>query len=411
MIKKVKLECGLELILIQDKTTHRTIADLYIKAGGFDNKFYFNNKHYNQPYGIAHFLEHYLLEHSMYGNIMNYFGKEYIGSNGFTSVHKTNYYISTVHDFKKNLFILLDVINKPLFDENIIDNTKQPIISEISKKNDNKYVELYEKVFESVFNNKVYNVNLGSIEDINKMTIQDIEIFYNAFYQPSNQVLFLTGNFDDDIVDDINDYYNNLNKEYIDFKKEEIVEPKEVVNKDISVNTQVKDSLFILSYKVDISSLTPLERNRFDYYIYYIFESNFGSKSELSNYLFQNKYTNFNIRFNYDAEFIKNYAFISLNVLTSKMDDVINLIFKTFNNLKLDEAVFKRWINNRIIDMINRYENIGSITKSYIDNMFLYDLDKSDDIEFLNSLNLGELKEIMNKLDFSNFSIVRNVVE
>ena len=33
------------------------------------------------------------------------------------------------------------------------------------------------------------------------------------------------------------------------------------------------------------------------------------------------------------------------------------------------------------------------------------------DIEFLNSLNLGELKEIMNKLDFSNFSIVRNVVE
>ena len=411
MIKKIKLKNGLELILNQDKTKHRTIADLYIKAGGFDNKFYYDDKYYEQTYGVAHFLEHYLLENSMYGNIMDYYGKEYIGSNGLTSIHKTNYYISTVHDFKDNLIKLLNVINNPIFDEEKIIDTKRPIIAEINRKNDSKYNMLYQKAFENIFENKVFNINLGSVEDINKMTINDIKLFYDAFYQPSNQVLILTGNFDDDIIDTINDFYSSLNKEYKSYKKIDINEKKEMAIKDETIKSSVNNDLFILSFKIDISSLTPLERDKFDYYTNYICESNFGPKSSLSNYFFQNNLTNFDIKFKYDAEFVKNYAVISLEVLTSKTDEVLKLIFKTFNNLSLNEEDFSKWINNQIISMINRYENPGQITRSYIDNMFLYDLEAYDDIEFLKNLNLNELKEMMNKLDLSNYSILRNIVE
>ena len=84
-------------------------------------------------------------------------------------------------------------------------------------------------------------------------------------------------------------------------------------------------------------------------------------------------------------------------------------MFQTFNNLDLNEDHFNKWINNRIINMINRYENIGNITKSYLDNMFLYDLEEYDDIDFLKSLNLSELKDMMNKLDLSNYSVVRHI--
>ena len=409
MIKKLKLDNGLELILNQDKSKHRAIADLYIKVGGVNNKFYYGDKYYVQPYGVAHFLEHYLLEQSMYGNIMNYFGKEYINSNGLTSLHRTNYYISTVHDFKDNLLKLLNVINNPVFSEDKINETKIPISAEINRKKDSKYNKLYEKVFDSIFENKLFNINLGSIEDINNMTIDDIKLFYDTFYQPSNQILVLTGNFDDDIIDTVKDVYNNLNKEYKSFKKVEIIEPKEVVEKDKVVNSIVNNDLFVLSFKIDVTKLTPLEKNKFDYYIGYIYESNFGTKSYLSHYLFKNNLTNFKIEFKYDADYTKDYIIISLEVVTNKIDEVLKLMFQTFNNLDLNEDHFNKWINNRIINMINRYENIGNITKSYLDNMFLYDLEEYDDIDFLKSLNLIELKDMMNKLNLSNYSVVRHI--
>ena len=34
---------------------------------------YLDNKKYSLPHGTAHFLEHYLIEHSIYGNILEIF--------------------------------------------------------------------------------------------------------------------------------------------------------------------------------------------------------------------------------------------------------------------------------------------------------------------------------------------------
>ena len=409
MIKKIKLDNGLELILNQDKSIHRSYADLYVKAGGFDTKFYYDGKYYEQPYGIAHFLEHYLLENSMYGNIVSYFDKEYIRSDGSTGIYDTRYYIDTVHDFKDSLLKLLNTINCPIFDSKKIQGTKQPIIAEINKKNDSKYQKLYAKVFQSVFKNKVFNINLGSINDINSISINDIKLFHDAFYQPSNQILVLTGNFDDNIVDTVKEFYDDLKKEYKSLKKIDIKEPKKVVKKDLIVNSIINSNLLIISFKIDLTQLSPLEKNKLDYYMGYIYEFNFGVKSTLSNYLIDKGLTNFDIRFTYNPSYIKKYAFCSLEVDTDKMDEVLKLLFETIKNLELNEETFNKWINNQIIRLINKYENIGSITANYLDNMFSYDLEQYDDLSFVKSLNLDELKKIISKIDLTNYSIVKHI--
>ena len=100
MIKTIKLDNGLTVILNQDKKKNRTFAYLYINAGGTNTKVYVDNKLTLFPYGVAHFLEHYLIENSIYGDLGDYFDKEYINYNGYTSIHKTTYYLSTVHDFE-----------------------------------------------------------------------------------------------------------------------------------------------------------------------------------------------------------------------------------------------------------------------------------------------------------------------
>ena len=130
-IKDITLSNGLRLLLLQDKNKNRTTGTIYINAGGLNNKYKYDNKNVEQVYGIAHFLEHYLLEKSMYGNIMNYFDNEYISSNGITSNNRTKFYISTVHDFEDNFIKLINVVNNPSFNKDDIEDVKKPILSEI----------------------------------------------------------------------------------------------------------------------------------------------------------------------------------------------------------------------------------------------------------------------------------------
>ena len=114
--KRLTLDNGLEVVLINDNKKNTSSAYLSVNVGGFVKDFKMNGKDYHLKYGIAHFLEHYLLENSIYGNVMQSFGNDYIDSNGFTSPYRTVFYISTVHDFEDNLVKLLNVVNNPLFD-------------------------------------------------------------------------------------------------------------------------------------------------------------------------------------------------------------------------------------------------------------------------------------------------------
>lgn len=411
MIKKIILDNGLTIILNQNKKLHRTIANIYIKAGGFNTKYYIGDKEYKFDYGVAHFLEHYLIEHSKEGNLITYFSNEYIGFNGQTALYTTDYYISTVHDFEHNLVKLLNMVNDPVFDLDSLEETKKPIIAEINRKNDSKAISLNKEVCESFTKQKISNITLGEIATIKNMDIDTLERFHNVFYQPKNQILFLSGNFSDNIVELIEDLYSKYNYENIDYKLDIIDEPKEIVCKEKTVKTDIKEDILILNYKVDMSALTPLEKDKFDYYINYLFDVNYRGKSDLFNYLFNNKLTNFSINAGYDPSSIKNYAILTIQVYTSHFDEVTKLLQDKMNNLKITEKEFKECINRSIISMINRYENTNSITKNYLDNVLLYDLYQADDIEFIKQLSISELDEIMSKLDFSNYSIVRNVAE
>lgn len=105
MMKKSEiytLDNGLKLIFYQDTSKHSVVADLIVKYGGIHNIFIFDGKEYKVEDGIAHFLEHLLIEHSIYGNALINFRENYINTNGVTSIDKTRFYIHTVHDFEEN---------------------------------------------------------------------------------------------------------------------------------------------------------------------------------------------------------------------------------------------------------------------------------------------------------------------
>ena len=140
---KIKLKNGLKIYLLNDNTKHTTYINLIVNYGGLDNTIFINNKKHVFPNGMAHFIEHLVLESSIYGDLMENFGRMGIISNGLTSVNRTQFYIDTVDHIYDGLKVLIKGIHNPIINKDIIENIRKPILEEKRRSLDNKYSNLY----------------------------------------------------------------------------------------------------------------------------------------------------------------------------------------------------------------------------------------------------------------------------
>ena len=403
-VKKIELENGLTLVIIKDPKKNSKGAQLVVNTGGFIKSFNMDGKEYNLKYGIAHFLEHYLLENSIYGNIMQQFGSEYIGSNGATGPYHTIFYINTVHDFEDNLVKLLNVVNNPAFDKDKIEDIKTPILREIDKSYDRPYRTLYEKSFESIFKEIPYDPILGKKDDIKNMTIDDIKLFHKAFYNAKNELLVVSGNINEKkIIELINNTFKNFLNNNHNTVINDYNEPKEVVNKEC--HTKDKKSILKVSYKIDISNFKPKEKDKLSYYISYMLINNFSPRSKLYKKIIDDKVSSFAISTNNDFAISKKYTLLSFVLTTEKHDIAKEMIMNKLDNLEFDEESFKVWKNTEIITMINKHETFTNIVSDYIENVNLYDYYSYDDLDFIKDLSLDECKKMINRLDFTNYNV------
>ena len=120
MIKQetVLLKNKIRLVLSQDKSKNQTYAEIIVNYGSMNNKYQVGNKKYKIKEGLAHLLEHFVVENNVYGNLLEYLSGKYVDCNACTSSRQTSFYINTVFDFETHLEELIRVVNNPVFDEN-----------------------------------------------------------------------------------------------------------------------------------------------------------------------------------------------------------------------------------------------------------------------------------------------------
>ena len=400
--KTITLDNGLKIILNQDNKKRRTIASVYVLAGSMNVKCKINDKEKTFKYGIAHFLEHYLIERSMYGNFLKMVGNDYVYTNGGTTPFYTVYYINTVHDFKDIFTKLLNMVNKPIFNQESLNETIGPVLSEIDRKNDRKIIKFNEVRNRAVCNTPRDN-GLGSKEDISNLTIEEVKEFYDTYYKADNQIILIRGNFDDDIVDYIKEIYSTYTYSNDKIEKLYIEEKDEVNKKHDIVKSNYQHSFFEL-----MSKLNPEQRNRLDYYISYLLSYNFDEKSKFYDKLYNDKILLFNINTSY-YPFTKDYFVFSLDGYSNDLKKAEKLFLEKMNNLDMDDISFTKWKNTMILNKINENENVFNISNNYVNNLLSYDLYAADDCDFINSLTLEECKEYLNKLDLSNYSIIETI--
>lgn len=407
MLDKIKLDNGLTIYLLPDNNKHTTYINLIVNFGGLNNKVFINDKKYNIKNGTAHFLEHLVLESSKYGDLMKFFGVNGVGSNGFTSIDRTQFYIDCVENVENNLGILLSGIHEPIISDEIIDKIRGPILEEKKRSLDNKDTSsIYNASLSSILDTKGFKSILGDIEDINNINKNDIELAFNTFYRPENEIIVIGGKFNkDNILNVINEVYNDIK-----FNKNNIVKPtiihKNTVNKKkVIIKEDISLEKSIISFKVNDLDMKPYNKLMLDTYLYYFLKNNFSVVSKLNTKLVNEDIIIGNI--NYSCDLVEGYHVIRI-VANVKNKKIFNkIILDYFKNKKFifDEDYFNLCKKNYIVDLITRSDDIYRTIDPLIENIVSFKYENIDTIDDIENILFDTYRDIIMNLDFGNYSV------
>ena len=407
MLEKIELENGLKIYLINDPNKHTAYINLIVKFGGINNKIIYNNKKHNIKSGTAHFLEHLVLESNECGDVMSIFSANGVGSNGFTSIDRTQFYIDTVYDVTKYLSLLLKGIHNPIINKNVINKIKGPILEEKRRSLDNKNSSnIYNTSLSSVLNNKGFKSILGDLEDIENINKEDLVTAFNTFYRPENEIIVIGGRFDKDkVINTIKNIYSDTKFTKYPIKTNKSIFKSKVNKRKSTVYEDVTLEKSIISFKIDTHNMKPYEKIMLDNYLYYFLKNNFGVTSNLNNYLVDNDIIIGNTY--YSSNEIEDYLVIRVEANTKKMNEFNNIIIDYFKNKKFvfDEDFFNLCKKNYIIDLVVRSDDIYRTIDPLIENIVTYNYEGIDTINDIEKIDFNKYKNMILNFDFSNYNI------
>lgn len=402
----INLDNGLKIVIYQDNTKHSMFAELIVNYGAINKDFILGNNEFHICDGMAHFLEHLLIEHSIYGNVMQYFQNNYIKSNGLTSPRFTKFYIHTVKNFEENLEKLIKMVNISNFNKQDIETTKSAIFEEIKRAQDDKFYDFDILRNSCLFKNIKYKTVLGDASELSSIDYDMAKLCYDTFYRPSNQILAIAGNVDiDKIVKLVESIYSDIEKDKVDYKKVEFNEPNEVAKDSAYIYKDITKEYISLNYKVNISSLLPFEKVKLTFYLDYFLNYNFGQTSDAYKRLIDDKISVNKI--NYDYNFLDKFLIIEIGTYTSKFDKFSNMIIDIMKNKKFNRDDFEIRRKRSIISLITREDNFINMIMPFISNVLDFNYNHIDEIKDIEDFNFDDYKNMISSLDFSNYCITK----
>jgi zinc protease len=152
--------------------------------------------------GFAHLFEHMMFKGSENVGDGEHFYQIFSSGgvmNGTTSPDITLYFeILPANQLELVLFLEADRMRSLEISQENLDNQRQAVQEERRLRIDNRpYGRSNERLSELVFDNFAYKHSpIGTMEDLNAASVEDIARFFKTYYAPNNAVLSLVGDFD-----------------------------------------------------------------------------------------------------------------------------------------------------------------------------------------------------------------------
>ena len=419
-MKKIKLK-DIDELIYYEKLENGLEVYLYTKENIYNNYVTFTTKYgstYNEfipiedtimkkfPKGIAHFLEHKVFAQKDDPQPMEFFAKSGSICNAYTTFKNTTYLFYATESLKENINYLLDYVQNIYLTNESVESEKGIISEEIHMYEDRPNDVLFEKIRKNTLSNNPYKDSIiGTVEDIENITKEDLETCYHTFYHPSNMFMVVTGNFEpEEIMKVIKD--NQDKKQFREIDKIEIKEFKEedkvVKEKEIvKIDTNVPKIAYTI--KVPVKNI-KLSRKKLHLYMYILFTNLFDETSKFDEDLKKegiiNNTTYVNL-INCDTHLL-----ISLINETERYEELLTKIKERLYNLQVDEKDFIRKKKVLISNEIFAYESVEAVNDIIVDNI-IYDNELEDNpIEIINSLNIKELNNLIKNINIDNCSTV-----
>ena len=401
-----KLDNGLEYYFLPYEEKENYYISYGTKYGSDIVSFEINKEEYTPPLGIAHYLEHKMFEEESEIDPFTFFASSGTDANAQTSFDHTKYICYGNKDFEENLEYLLTFVNKPYFTDENVEKEKGIISEEIKMYQDNPTYQLEMQLRENTYQKHPRRNDIaGTIEEIKKITKEDLYKCYNNFYVPNNMVIVITGSFSVEKAEDIIQKVLGDKEKHTLPKIKIVKEPKEVLIKENTISGEIEVPKIGMCIKVPKKGL-DLKEVELDLYLEMLTTVLFGSSSEfrervrISNIL-NDIYT--------EWEEIEDYKTFYLFATSKEPDKLISEIQYELDHLSIPENAFERmkkvWIANEV-KMLDDIEIMGN---NLFDDFITYGKIIPNRVEEIRNMSHKKMDELLNMINITNRSILKMI--
>ena len=192
------LKNGMKVIIIPKPNLDKKYIIWGTHFGSIDNRFIMpkTNEEVFIPDGVAHFLEHKMFEQPNGTNSLDTLMALGLDANAYTTNDHTAYLFECTDNFYEGLDELMDYVQHPYFTDQNVEKEKGIIAQEIKMYDDEPSWRLYMNTMDCLYKENPIKIDIaGSVESISEITPDVLYKCYNTFYNPSNMVMAVCGNF------------------------------------------------------------------------------------------------------------------------------------------------------------------------------------------------------------------------
>jgi predicted Zn-dependent peptidase len=194
-----RLDNGMRVIVAPDNLAPVVAINIWYEVGS----------RHEEPgrTGFAHLFEHFMFQGSRHVSKAEHFAiVQSAGgvNNATTYFDRTNYFETLPsHQLELALWLEADRMATLLdaLDQENLDNQREVVKNEKRQSYDNRpYGSFYEKIMAGVFppGHPYHHIPIGSMEDLNAATLEDVISFFRKWYAPNNAVLSIVGDVDEE---------------------------------------------------------------------------------------------------------------------------------------------------------------------------------------------------------------------
>lgn len=225
-IEQYSLENGLRVVLNHDPAIPVVAVAVYYDVGSRNER--------EGRTGFAHLFEHMMFQGSEnvgkaghFQHIMKAGGT----MNGTTSSERTNYFETLpANQLPLALWLESDRMRTLAVTQENLDNQRDAVKEEKRLRYDNQpYGGIFDLINEMIFKNFANSHStIGSMEDLDDATVEDVQEFFRVYYAPNNAVLVVSGSFKTETAKElIEKYFGSIPSQPLP-PALDVNEPKEV---------------------------------------------------------------------------------------------------------------------------------------------------------------------------------------